>query len=782
MFESSYLDSEAIRSMCTDSITALTEDIADNDSITTELHNFDAENKLKGQAFDAFKNQLLDYDFVIQMCKDADNADIADFYKLYSLADETLDGSLIFDYYNTAKQNRDDYRQKASDERVLARNFNTVVWLVNPITGMLYSTVIDNPHEKNAKFYDSIADIYEDTMSKWQEKMDKFDSIVSASSGFFSDGFNYRNTAKSLLEAMERQSITGSYGSAISFDEILNGGDIDIISLYISNPAFLAGVIDNNPELAEYFENLKKIEEYRKQFKYVPSTEVPKIQAEIDKLMAQNEELENSIFDGFSNKEQIIAAIEYVKKSGLESEEMKELIVYWAVAGNMSGFENNIFPEDIKEKLNRDIALVQWKGKANWDTAKAHFDENVADYLIIMNLLNKSNTGILSEDELNIYFEFCILTAGTDVSVNDTQKAIKDALGSINYDDLKLNLRDELASKIWTVLAEDAEFYGWDIPWLQELSEFGKEDMKQRWDEYLNQLLISAHQLPGKDANAVYNILALWSTQPDYRMDANMIQEHYELNIKAWEEYKKLYSGNQGLVNVHGDKKEYIEQQNWFSYNSDTNSWINNKLYYGRYVSGVSEQFMRYSNGVNKYDDNGLYGSGNTCEIIATYNVLTFLGEDVYFPDLIKDYEENSPILGGNFGSAPDQVEEYMEAYGYETTSYSVDEMEYIPGEKDDYTKMLEECDAIIISEWNGDDPYDGMHTMAITIEKNVVNGEVEYTIVRHNDGSDISSGEYGYTTKTDKDGLFELINGYSETNDPSNPQTPLKVTGIKAN
>lgn len=84
---------------------------------------------------------------------------------------------------------------------------------------------------------------------------------------------------------------------------------------------------------------------------------------------------------------------------------------------------------------------------------------------------------------------------------------------------------------------------------------------------------------------------------------------------------------------------------------------------------------------------------------------------------------------------------------------------------------MLVECDSIIISEWNTDSASNGMHTMAITIDKEEqADGTITYTITRHNDDN-------VYSQRYDKDGLYELINEYTK----GNGAEPMKVLGIKA-
>lgn len=84
---------------------------------------------------------------------------------------------------------------------------------------------------------------------------------------------------------------------------------------------------------------------------------------------------------------------------------------------------------------------------------------------------------------------------------------------------------------------------------------------------------------------------------------------------------------------------------------------------------------------------------------------------------------------------------------------------------------MLEECDAFIITDWNQDETLEGIHTMAITIKKEVVDGKVQYTAARHNDSIT------GYTEAIGIENIYELIVNYTKN---TLYDGTIKIIGVK--
>lgn len=771
---SSYLDSNAIRKMCLDGINAMDGDISDNDDVLQKLHDFADSTELKGEAFTALKNQMIDYDIVVQLCESADEADKTDFWNLYGYADETLDGSFICPQYDSAIQTMEDYQSKARTEWLKAAGFDCVVWLTNPVTGLLYSIIVENPFEKQAKQYEGFADVYERIANVWKAKIDKYDNIYASSASLFLTGKGYRDSAKSILEAMDKQSLTGTYGNIVAIDSLRKEGNAEIIGFIFENEDILETCIASDPEMQEYFDNLRQIEAKQRALGHIPTSVEKVYRDQIDELTKRNDELLNSLLGNMSNKDEIMAAIDIANQMNLDEEEYQLLLAYWFTAGDLQGFENNVFPPSIAEGIETENNIIRWKYEGNPEAAKAEFDEDYSKYLIIKGLL--SGEDLSTEEKQQAYLDniWKQLEEETQEKIQnkyDTEdyisafEEIGRILGGVDYGTLGKNLLFLIGTGEWKLLdllAKSNNKYSKFAPLTSFIAQTAENNNAKNWTEYGNYLLTYLHTLPGTDAKNAYDILAIL-TSKYMGLDEQTIKDHYEKNLKAWEDYVNKTSG---WTAVYNDDRNYIERQG-----------LMNEFYYGIVIQPFTDIFMS-----GEFDGDNLKGSGNMCEIIGTYNTLTHLGEEVSFADIVKDFEGNAPILGGNFGSSPSQYKEYIESYGYETTVYSVDDMEYVPGQNDDYQKMLDECDAVMISVWCSDDPFSPMHTMAITINKTVApDGTVLYEIVRHNDYTN-NDGTDGYTVKVDKDGLHDLINGLKTGNDYNEGNTggPLMVLGIK--
>ena len=125
--------------------------------------------------------------------------------------------------------------------------------------------------------------------------------------------------------------------------------------------------------------------------------------------------------------------------------------------------------------------------------------------------------------------------------------------------------------------------------------------------------------------------------------------------------------------------------------------------------------------------------SENGCGLIATYNVLYHLTkkEDIDFPSIIKDLEDDGIILRGIFGTSMVAIEDYFKKNGFKTWSST---------NKKDYDKIGDETDASILTVYNNvDDIFEGIHFMAITKEKG------KYYV--HNNGRNSSSIAYNSIT-----------------------------------
>ena len=122
MNENSYLNPADIRTQCEEAIVNLEEDNRALGIMQKNIMAFIAEPTLVSQAFDALKQQMFDYLFVLQAMKSANEADIADYRLLKLMAvGQELNGSTILEQKDVAlslrkasEENAEKYRKRLS--------------------------------------------------------------------------------------------------------------------------------------------------------------------------------------------------------------------------------------------------------------------------------------------------------------------------------------------------------------------------------------------------------------------------------------------------------------------------------------------------------------------------------------------------------------------------------------------------------------------------------------------------------------------------------------------
>ena len=102
----------------------------------------------------------------------------------------------------------------------------------------------------------------------------------------------------------------------------------------------------------------------------------------------------------------------------------------------------------------------------------------------------------------------------------------------------------------------------------------------------------------------------------------------------------------------------------------------------------------------------------NGCEVIATYNVLKYLGFNKDIRDISYDYEMNGSMLLGGFGVRPDAVASYIGSI----TGRPVDS--YGPERYQEYDSLFSGRPAAIYTFWNGPSKWT-IHTVAVFHLKN---------------------------------------------------------------
>lgn len=135
---------------------------------------------------------------------------------------------------------------------------------------------------------------------------------------------------------------------------------------------------------------------------------------------------------------------------------------------------------------------------------------------------------------------------------------------------------------------------------------------------------------------AVYN-----GTARVRRLPEAVASAHLAWNESLWEKRKKE------LLQTARDGRTYLEYQ------------------HGMGRSEEKEPFL-YGAGGRKFSRD-LHADYNSCEVIAVYNLQTFLlGEaKESFPKLLQRFERKGAALGGAFGSTPAAVEQALEESGF---------------------------------------------------------------------------------------------------------------------
>lgn len=166
------------------------------------------------------------------------------------------------------------------------------------------------------------------------------------------------------------------------------------------------------------------------------------------------------------------------------------------------------------------------------------------------------------------------------------------------------------------------------------------------------------------------------------------------------------------------------------------------------------------------------FGSGYTmayggCEIIAVHNALLSLGKELSgseLADLISHFERKGAVCGGLWGIAPQSVKPYFKKLGYRVKkTWSRKEKAL--------NRLGEESDTLIVTSYNnGEDVFDGMHTVNISKdEAGKFHVHNDYRCYRDAKGSTIFVCHGPYDT------LYEAVNKLS-----GGTAAPICVVGVK--
>ena len=172
------------------------------------------------------------------------------------------------------------------------------------------------------------------------------------------------------------------------------------------------------------------------------------------------------------------------------------------------------------------------------------------------------------------------------------------------------------------------------------------------------------------------------------------------------------------------------EQKAWESFDEffttlDENSMIVKNYQHNNEIwqqSGIQGQLIESGQDTPPQNELhlGKYRFGyNGCEVIAGYNMLTLLGEDVDMAKLIAEFEHNILVAqDGSFGSEPREMYLLLDKHGYtyETMKTTAE-----------CDKALNEGKSLIFSYYTGTPYFSEIHTICI------IGGEEKYVLNRYN-------------------------------------------------
>lgn len=811
MDRNSYLDPSLLISKCESAITQLEKDIDDYNGLKSNLDTIVNDEELKGNSITALKNNLSDYYICIGLALTADEKDLSDLETLKNRlhGEQIYDGSVIVDKYEKAESDRISYENKADEARAKERSWSPG-WYCDEF-GNWHEKDESNPYTSLVKHYEEMTGLSIQLRDIYKAKMDAFDSIEASTSGLVASENGTRKSLYEILKLMYEKKgdnpqvsgIAKEYLEKLDFSDDKNREMMkDLLDSecgqYLMDPAFFED------------EDVKELEDLKVQIRnleqQIANTNNSTAQEEMKKALAQfyldEKELIQSILEKTDHADDFLAAYEFMDGRGYSVDELEALMWQWVTIDQIGTDKEFLFPESWLDQLDHDYKIALWTITDNPPNAYGLF-EGKLDYEVVCMLINgsgdtdaekeyyKEMAVQMSEDDsfrdLVYKVAFLYAMAGRTEEVYFSDDML-DALGGLKESIIAMASDQELTQNTAELVGynilegcmnldkkilEGLDFLtGGQLPFIQDQIDLFNDSIASldTWEgenqnEIFARLKDILRNLSGENVNDLYDLLV---RVPGLNtMSPEEIIEHYEHNIDGWNTFQSIYSYSKldpsivGDYYPYGPNTFYIENQNQML----------NYFYYGKYMNGVTEEFMG-----SNYENNDLLGNGNLCEVISVYNVITFMeNENADFPAIIKDFESKAPALGGNYGTAPNHAKEYLELMGYDAEEVDVSSLSHDPNGVDDFDALLNEYDAFILSDWNGDTADQAMHTMAITVEKNIdpLTGDYTYNIVRHND-----QGDYGYTSYSDSEGLYSLLCEY--TNNGSTDDGSLMITGIR--
>lgn len=801
---------------CNSAIALLDQDIADIETLKSKLNSIIKEGKLKGQSIIALKENLRDYFVCIGLILSADKSDKNDLKSLKSkLATQTdYDGPKIWYYFEEAKRKMQAAEEMASDYRKKERSYSPPWYYDEELDKWLQSDD-PNPYTSKVRHYEDIADTERKIMESAQRKMKAFDSFAADTKGYLSAGKEIRKTVSETFALMKTQKEGGIYSPGVA--------KVYLEKLLLSDNSYLkkiANGIIGSEEYGEYLidsefyddEDVKELELINSQIDSyynmlnsgnTAAIEAAKKNMNLNDLLSRKAQVIEKIVSNMNHSEEFSNALYFAKLRNYSADQMEELMWNWAKIDDMDISKCELVPKSWIDELDHNYKMSKWIAVDN-PIMSYYYYATYMDYYAINSIINgdvkllnemnieinysgrwykdifsESISGLSSDNKLLVKYDSLYNNLPSNLG-----EMAKELLSDKNLTNKFINgLANESVQFVWIagLIAETTKPIGFNSLVSKDNTSALISNMKVTqananvaWKDFWKCLMKDFAGVPNDKMNTLYTQLSQIPVLSE--LSKSKIDSQYEKNVRAWDDYKRTFEPlmDDSLHSPYvGDGKLYIENQHDFEKN----------IFYGNYIPLISEIFMTGKEDGKKvpyYElGKGLYGAHNSCEVVAVYNVMTFLEDDkVDFPQIVKDFASKSPVFGGNLGTSPDCIEEYLNMRDYKTEVIDVESLYYDPNGEDDFDTILEKYDAFIITDWNTEYADDAIHTMAITVKKeiNASSGEMKYTIVRHNDFKDEEKNfSIGYTS----DDLYKYLCMYTDTDSGAANDGVIKVIGV---
>ena len=198
------------------------------------------------------------------------------------------------------------------------------------------------------------------------------------------------------------------------------------------------------------------------------------------------------------------------------------------------------------------------------------------------------------------------------------------------------------------------------------------------------------------------------------------------------------YASHNNEPNKNTKSNNYISLRKWLTNNSTPPK--NGKIYYNDTTPCINGQSVDSKVKDLKYGNKNI--SYNGCELIAVYNALLLKNNKHDFENIIDKAEKTDKLLwlNGLWGSNPNYLDKLLEQYN----------QKYQKIKDSNYNKYLKEGGTYILSFWNSDSIFDGIHTVTFTVDSSK-------NIIVYNRYGNISK-PYIYNSKNGKTGLDLLM------------------------